>query len=153
MGHCISGIVIPGAVDPELAATFDAKIVDSLDGFTLIALEDDYVDAWAERLNIPGTYDETPLLNCHVVHHIANEVGGRRPFAIIETDYFGGQGSQSAAVYHGDLELMAPDNAGFIGVINEALRLLGVPRSTPLDEFDTLGLGNYRNWGDLFTDY
>jgi hypothetical protein len=152
MGHCISALVIRGNVSSESATNFDAKIVESLDGFTLIALEDEYVDTWSDRLGILGTYAEIPLLNYRVVHHIANELGCGQPFAIIETEYHGGHGSQSAAVYHGDVELMTPAN-NQANVINDGLRLLGVTHTGLLDEFDTLGLGNYRSWGELFSDY
>lgn len=44
---------------------------------------------------------------------------------------------QAAAVYHGEVELMAPIKAES-DAINNALRLIGVPQSAPLDEFDTL---------------
>ena len=152
MGHHISAIVMAGEVDRESASQFDVRIVDCLTGFTLIALDDHYVDAWAERLGISGPYADEPTLNFRVVHHIANTLGDGRPFAIVETDYHGGQGAQAAAVYQGEIELMSPANARS-GVVNKALRLIGVVRTVSLDEFDVLGLGSYRHWDDLFDDY
>lgn len=152
MGHHITAIVLAGDVDPDAATEFDSKLVDCLDGFSLVALDENYVDTWAERLDIHGVMDDEPIVNFRVVHHIANALGGGRPFAIIETDYHGGHGAQAAAVYHGDSELMAPVN-NESGAINDALRILGVVCHAPMDEFDTLGLGNYRHWDDLLDDY
>lgn len=65
--------------------------------------------------------------------------------AYIETDYFGGDGGQGAAVFsEGSCTygpVFAPD-----GPINEALRVLGVSVSgEALDEFDALGLGQQRS--------
>lgn len=37
--------------------------------------------------------------------------------------------------------------------INEALRILGVTPSNGRDEFDTVGLGKYRDFDDLFERY
>ena len=152
MGHIISAVVFVGDAEPVAVAKFDAKLVDCLDGFSLVALDEHYVDTWADRLNIHGTVADNPIGNYRVVHHIANALSSGRPFAIIETEYHGGQGSQAAAVYHGATELMAPVNAES-DAINSALRDLGVVRSASLDEFDMFGLGHHRGWGDLFDDY
>jgi hypothetical protein len=78
--------------------------------------------------------------------------------AYIETDIFGGYGSQSACVYeHGECVIapfvtsFAPEANRMLGLalenfaINTALRRIGVVR-TPgqADEFDSLGLGRHR---------
>jgi hypothetical protein len=75
-------------------------------------------------------------------------IAPERLFAIIETDYFGGLGDQAAAVYRGDSEVMVP-MSGASGPINEALRVLGVRRAVGMDEFDTVGLGRFRDFDDL----
>lgn len=152
MAHHISAVVVAGEVDLDRAREFDAKIVPCLDGFTLIALEADYVDVWAGKLDIHDGTDTPPLLNCRVVHHIVRQIAPDATFAVIETEYFGGVGDQSAAVYRGDEEIMPP-RTGQTGTINEALRLIGVRRQPGRDEFDSLGLGQYRDWDDLFRDY
>lgn len=151
MGHQISAVVVAGDVDLERARTFDVKIVPCLDGFTLIALEAEYVDAWADRLDIHDAVADRPLLNFRVVHYILRKIASDSPFAIIETDYAGGVGEQSAAVYRGEEEIMPPRTAR-TGTINEALRLIGVRRRHARDEFDTIGLSRYRNRDDLFHD-
>lgn len=74
----------------------------------------------------------------------------------IETDYFGGEGTQFSgiildgkllATYQNtdtDIAIPYPDRL-LESPINKALRQLGVIRDAGLDEFDTLGLGNYRH--------
>ena len=52
MGHHISAIVLKGDAAPEAVTQFDAKLVDCPDGFSLVALDENYVDAWADRLDI-----------------------------------------------------------------------------------------------------
>lgn len=70
------------------------------------------------------------------------------PVAYLETEYFGGIGSQAAAAFaagepaflQGETETQSP--------INEALKVLGVIRGHFADEFDALGLGRYRQMDD-----
>lgn len=59
--------------------------------------------------------------------------------AFIETDYFGGAGEQRARVKKGREIILRR------GEINEALRLLGVTGDANKDEFDKVGLGQWRN--------
>lgn len=69
-------------------------------------------------------------------------------FAIIQTDYFGGIGNQYACVFKGKINL---DKS--ISRINDALRILGVRAKLPLDEFDTVGLSEYRSKPDYLGKY
>jgi len=92
-----------------------------------------------------------------VTHSIAEQIGAKR-YAIINTDYVGGIGSQAAVVYdHGNVSMET--QAGGHGVINKALRMLGVERVpggerlTGYDEFDSIGLGKYRDFDDYFVKY
>lgn len=63
--------------------------------------------------------------------------------AYIETDYFGGKGTQGGLLYENGSVAVAPRAAGS-GVINALLSELGVWREPGKDEFDSLGLGKYR---------
>lgn len=74
----------------------------------------------------------------------------------LETDYFGGEGTQfSGIIINGKLLATYQDTNVDVSIpypdrllecpINKALRQLGVIRDSKLDEFDTLGLGNYRH--------
>ncbi len=76
---------------------------------------------------------------------------GNQPVAYVETDYFGGSGIQSAALWRGGgLEFVAseyssPWVAPVVRPINTALRMLGVVASPEQDEFDAIALGEFRS--------
>jgi len=74
----------------------------------------------------------------------AERISRHGAIAYVETDYFGGVGKQSAAVWEQG-RLTLPPATDDMGPINSALRLLGVQRSFARDEFDTIGLGWKRN--------
>ena len=85
-------------------------------------------------------------------HELSTELGnkwydlGRQaqvPIVHVETDYFGGAGEQSAAYWDG--KGAKTFKAKKSGAIDQALKLLGVQALDGCDEYDTLGLGNYRN--------
>jgi hypothetical protein len=65
-----------------------------------------------------------------------------------ETEYFGGTGGQGAAVFRDGKLVFGPEWAD-IGPINSALKKLGVTAAPPfIDEFDTVGLGQFRTTED-----
>ena len=143
MGHSLNAFLLKGRFDEERARAFDLRCRAMPYDLTMFFVIDRYVDAWAERLNITGAYAE-PIYNFRVIHHMMNAIAREPLFAAISTDYFGGAGSQSAAVYRGTEVVRERCR------INDALRLLGVPRVDGQDEFDTLGLGAYRSTYDFF---
>lgn len=159
MSHHISAVLLLGPFDEQRATAFDLKAVRLTPGLTLFPLDARYTDFWAGRLGIPGFVDCVPLLNSEVIHHIINAVSPDPLFAVIETDYFGGVGSQAAGVYRGHAVVMPPVSTavrpwgGSVGPINESLRLLGVRARGGQDEFDTVGLGRYRDFCNWFDDY
>jgi hypothetical protein len=65
-----------------------------------------------------------------------------------ETEYFGGDGSQGAAVFREGELIFGPQSASF-GPINDALAILGVRVVPPAcDEFEAVGLHRHRNTED-----
>lgn len=80
-----------------------------------------------------------------------------RNFAIayVETDYFGGDGWQSAIVWANNEIAFGPVRTSDLdsgnltplleGAINRAMRMIGVYRGAVRDEFDALGLGKHRS--------
>lgn len=61
----------------------------------------------------------------------------------IHTDYFGGIGEQNCTCYtRGEFPKK-------LETINEGLKFLGVEKESGMDEFDTVGLGNYRSNEDI----
>lgn len=74
-----------------------------------------------------------------------------KTIASIETDYFSGGGYQSAKLFV-DNKKVYDDSSEFTWKnepINTVLRMMGVTAKTNLDEFDTIGLGNYRSNEDF----
>lgn len=65
-------------------------------------------------------------------------------FIYVETDYFGGSGEQNCVTYQGDHQI--DDNLK----INQGLKFLGIIKTENCDEFDSVGLGNFRSNEDLF---
>jgi hypothetical protein len=67
------------------------------------------------------------------------------PLVFFETEYFGGTGSQGAALFNNGAVVYGPRAADF-GPINEALSLLGVHVHPPAtDEFEAIGLHSCRS--------
>ncbi len=152
MGHHISAVVLRGPFDERKAESFNLRPIALSAELTLFPLHPAFTDAWSERLGISGRLSGRPLLNGAVVHHLVRSVAPDPLFAIIETDYVGGVGTQAAAVYHGERVVMRPESA-VSGPINTALRHLGVVAGSGVDEFDTVGLGRFRDFDDLFEGY
>jgi hypothetical protein len=148
MAHRISAVLLSGPFDDVAARSLGLKPIPLPQGITLFPLEAELCDAWSEQLGIHGFVSERPILNCQVVHHLMRKIAAEPIFAVIETEYFGGQGEQAAAVYRGGEVLMAPAVAE-TGPINVALRHLGVHAVQGKDEFDTVGLGSFRSFDDL----
>lgn len=70
-------------------------------------------------------------------------------FAYVETEYFGGMGSQGAAFFdQGRMVMNASEKdepTSHDSPINTVLRALGVKAERGQDEFNALGLGHFRN--------
>jgi len=145
MGHAISAIVgkDPGSLEGN--DTRGLRLVSLPQGFCLVPVTAELVDAWAG--SEPAELDDghRPGLDCTVVREVAHHVFGRARFAVVETDYFGGSGDQAAVVYENGSVIMEPEVAE-VGPINRALRLIGVHAGRAHDEFDALGLAQFRGW-------
>ena len=84
-------------------------------------------------------------------HDLSDEIGkgwyglgkkAQKPIAHIETAYFGGAGEQSAAVWGNGVKTFMAKRSG---AIDKALGIIGVKCTPGNDEFDTVGLGNFRS--------
>jgi len=70
--------------------------------------------------------------------------GGK--LAYVEAEIFGGVGAQAHVLFQDGVKV-SEANVGQ-GVINDALRFIGVVANPGFDEFDTVGLGKHRNTED-----
>jgi hypothetical protein len=83
----------------------------------------------------------------------------RGPIAYVEAEYFGGVGTEAAAVWHaGDLalgpllETADPLPTAGRSPISQALRRLGVSAHGYVDEFEAVGLGRCRYMDDWLNE-
>jgi len=152
MGHSISALVCKPSNEIDRAAEFDLPVIPSGE-FVIIPLDASHNDDWQEKLELPMVGgDSVLILDTAFTHHVANILADSN-YAIIETDYFGGIGSQTAAVYSKNSRtplFSAPREDGY--AINTALKLIGVKRMLG-DEFQTLGLNQHRSFEDYFESY
>ena len=120
----------------------------------IVPMNANHSDYWADQLDIGfGNSHSEVTIDRSFAHYVAAMIT-EGDYALVETDYFGGAGDQASAVYRKgrDLPLFASDRVPH-GAINEALKVIGVRAEAGADEFDTLGLGAYRNFEEYFDHY
>ena len=142
MGHHICAIIGKKPVNEEairkyqLAAAFESDYV-------IVILDQESVWYWSEKLGLSSDSEIEDIdFACEIIFHFAKEIGFQQ-YGIIQTDYFGGVGSQCASLYDNGQLLIGEK------MIDDILRELGVVRTKDKDEFDILNLGEYRS-GDHY---
>ena len=160
MPHAIVAIVTKDKIDQEKAASFDL-VVRSENNFTIIGLDGCHSEYWAKEY---GIYDECGDYFGHpdgvfinITLRLATEIGITK-FALIATDYFGGEGVQAGRVFENEKEVFlegySTKNILFTGIsINEALSYIGVKKGKRTDEFDAINLSKYRSFDGAYTKY
>jgi len=150
MGHSVSTFIAAEPVITRLSATLgNAPFRQSGVGeLCFLPVTDEVFDL---ATSLKG--DSEPLREGYyrfskALAAIASECSATGPIAHVFTDYFGGDGTQGATVWASGKEAMAPD-VDRQGPINSALRKIGLKAQPPLDEFDTIGLGNVRSNDDF----
>ena len=144
MGHNIRAII--GTHKSIQKLTNDwvrAKEIELLQGYGMVFLTDGLLDDIAEVLEISDdfccseldyfTKTAVQLLEIYSFH---------TKLAYIETDYFGGIGTQGGVLYKNGQICRKPHSGD--GTINLLLRELGVWCAPTKDEFDSLNVGIYR---------
>ena len=122
-----------------------AAVVPLQSGLALIPITDELLN----EMDAPGDcgqfYNFTPG-----VAQWLRAISAAAPTAYVEAEFFGGVGGQSAVVWAGGEQLLAPTHEP--EAINIALRLLGVSRGTSHDEFDAIGLPRHRHTNGWLAD-
>ncbi|MFC3980481.1 hypothetical protein [Streptosporangium jomthongense] len=155
MGHHICALVVAGRIDADRARSVGLRAELVRDGVSVLPIDHYFSAYWAAtrdrdtRLDLPeglpATFPGETVL-CDLVREVT---GAEEPrFAIIQTEYFAGFGDQWAVAFAGERRLTTCQAS-----INDALALLGVQASPPMDEFDTIGLGTYRSNPDHLDRY
>ncbi|MEZ4379939.1 MAG: hypothetical protein R3A79_01230 [Nannocystaceae bacterium] len=144
MGHRISGVLLRGDFSRAAAHSFDLAQIPLPQGLTLLPVDIFLLEFWGVVTGNTARR-ECPirdlLFPCDdVLFDIVEALRPGALFAVIATDYFGGVGTQAAAVYRGREVVMPPT----VGGINLALRRLGVARTRGVDEFESVELDRHR---------
>lgn len=149
MGHNISAIIGRRSTIQKLADTWIyASVIELPQEFAMVFLTNAFIESIEELYNLSDDFC-CPALDSFttVAEQLLEEFSFHTRLAYIETDYFGGVGTQGGVLYENGRILIEP--RGGEGTINLLLKELGVLRMCGLDEFDSLSLGNYRHMQDF----
>jgi hypothetical protein len=145
MSHHISGLVAAPHVLTSFATEHHLRAPIPLDqGFALLLLLDDDLDAMMPAPQA-GRVEGFVYLSAQL-DQLLRRGSAAGPLVYLETDYFGGIGTQAAVAYgRGDV-LVAPRASEAFGPINDALRAIGARAVPPADEFWSVGLQHHREF-------
>jgi hypothetical protein len=172
MGHIIGGFIALEKELTELVADYNlAHVVPLKQEFAFVPVSDDLCAQLFEgKQFLADMNDERFRCLSSKLFQIGRWFSKKTPIAYIETDYYGGTGFQCAVAWKdGEIEFyptVAGREEGFqmdrktLKPINDALSKIGVQiyltedldaddmDEFTKDEFDKLGLGNYRDNDD-----
>lgn len=139
MAHFVTGLIARHAALRTLAAAhaLPAPVVLT-EVLSLLPLGADELERLlpAEPNSFHAGFNYLSPALCGVLQALS----ARSTLLYFETEYFGGMGTQGAAVFR-DGELVFGPQAAELGPINNALAVLGVRTVPPaVDEFETVGL-------------
>jgi hypothetical protein len=137
MGHQICAIIGKKPINEDTVKKYQLAIAYE-DNFAIVILERESIYYWGDKLNLSfDSESDTIDWACELTFFFAKELGIEK-YAIIQTDYFSGMGSQCASLYENGKAVIKEKD------INEALHELGVSRTHEKDEFDMINLSEYR---------
>ena len=109
----------------------------------MVFLTDEFSDDVAELYDVAGEFCCHELVHFTVaIAQLLQQYTHNTKLAYVETDYFGGTGTQGGVLYENGQISIVPRSGE--GTINILLRELGVRCEPNKDEFDSLNLGLYR---------
>jgi len=138
MGYTLEAILLDPAASHQ---TRTVQGVELLQGITLIPLTDDVVDGLPSSSGVASVEGSFWKLNA-AIETLLQTLSRSGRVAYVEVDYFGGSGTQAAAVWHEGTVVFGPVCTEGRGAVNEALQFLGVVCGNALDEFDAVDLSN-----------
>lgn len=140
----------------------NARIVSLRQQFALLPLTEDLFDELAiTNDDQQDARDDRFLYLCSRTIRTARLFSLTTPIAYVETDYFGGIGSQGAVAWVNEELIFGPavttDKILILGnpseaAINAALQKIGAVKGNSFDEFEALGLGTHRSNEDWLED-
>lgn len=155
MGHRITAVILKGDYNVKEAEQYDLFGIKLKDELALFHIDVYYTEFWQEKLNVVGFLDINIVANVlqpneKVILKLLQLISSNESpeFALIGTDYFGGNGAQAATVFRGEHNV---DTS--IKTINEALRILGVDKKNAVDEFESVELHHMRRQPEYLSKY
>lgn len=144
MGHSIRAVIGKWADVQRIAEDWICKMIELPQDFGMIPLTIKLLEDMEELLE-PSCEEPCSELDGfdRTVADILESYSFHTKLAYIETDYFGGVGTQGGVLYENGREA-CPPRVGE-GTINALLKALGAWRKPDKDEFDCLELGKYRH--------
>lgn len=148
MAHCIRAIIGKEPVRKFANDWVSAKAIELPQGFAMVFMTDELLDDMEELSVLSGDMFPSELdYFTEAVDDIMKRYSSGDKLAYIETDYFGGYGTQGGVLYENGKIAIPPQKCEG-GTINALLREMGVWCKDGNDEFDMLTLGNYRRMDD-----
>ncbi len=147
MAHAVNAIIVGIALEETILAEIPgARAIALKKGLYLVPITDELFDALASRYpDMKEISSESFGKFSGPLERVLESASLQGPVAYIETEYFGGSGTQSAAVWRDGRLLMPPTKSENVGPINRALRHLGVRFVWSRDAFQIVGLDRYRD--------
>lgn len=147
MGHRIIAIIGKNNTVKNIADFWHyAEAIELHQGYSMIFLTGELFDDITELYNEEDNLDcsELDFLTTSVFHFL-QDYSVNSQLVYIETDYFGGYGTQAGVLFENGKMINSPVCEA--GIINKLLESIGVLKYRGKDEFDSLGLGRYRSMG------
>jgi len=146
MGHYISGIVSNIHSIKNFASSANLHSPSSLiNELAFLPLSDSHLDA---LFPVQGQFDDSMMYLSDSLKKTLAELSADGLTAYFETEYFGGQGAQSATVYNQGKCIFGPTTSDD-SPISDALKLFGVVVCPGQhDEFEAVGFCRHRNNDD-----
>lgn len=145
MGHMIRAFIGKDITMQTISENWvQAEKIKLPQGFALIFLTDYLFDDIEELFNEEKTY-EYPFLKyfSKSINSFLSENSFNCQILYIETDYFGGYGSQAGVLFENGIMKEKPINGN--GTVNRLLKNIGVYKEKGKDEFDSLHLYRFRH--------
>ncbi len=160
--HCIRGFIGKEGIIKDFANNWiEAKPVTLAQGFSIIFLTDELYDSIVELIDskLEVDYKEFFYYLSPSIYEVLIQESRNGKLAYIETDYFGGVGTQSAVLFENSKIKIKPLKTETFWdektnsfchkpegekAINIVLKELGVYKEKGRDEFDSIGLGSLR---------
>jgi hypothetical protein len=147
MTHIVTGLIARQGLLAPIAQSWSlSSPISVVQGFELLPLQDNEIGRIFGSSSVSNIAADFGNLSKELVEGLMN-ASTNALIMYFETEYFGGEGRQGAALFQGGRVDFI--QSAKIGPINRGLALLGVRVVTPaIDEFQSIGLDRHRTTAD-----